>query len=82
MNNIHPNDSEKWFQFALENKKTGNMVGDVALGPWQGDTQQATFGVTIAPEHQKKGYASDSVKALLDYVFNTLSMSKCRSEIN
>jgi RimJ/RimL family protein N-acetyltransferase len=69
---IHPGAPGEWFQFAIESKDGGSIVGDCALHVTDEDPQQAEVGFTTAPDHQGVGYATEAVEALLDYVFEDL----------
>ena len=65
----------EWFQFAIELKETGALVGDSALKVEE-DGRQAEVGFTLSREHQGKGYASEAVSRLLDYVFGQLDLHR------
>jgi RimJ/RimL family protein N-acetyltransferase len=72
---LQPGTPGEWFQFAIELKETGALVGDCALKVEQ-DGQQAEIGFTLAREHQGKGYASEAVSRLLDYAFGDLGLHR------
>ena len=75
-----------WFQFAVESKETGGLVGDCALQVDGQEPYRAELGFTLAREHQGKGYASEAVSCLLDYAFTSLELHRifaiadCRNE--
>ncbi len=48
-------------QFAIADKATGEMVGDLTLFI---EDPTLTVGYTIAPAHQRKGYATELLSAL------------------
>ena len=62
----------KWFQVAIVEKATGSMVGDCGLHCRQDDPRQMEFGITLAPSHQGRGYATEALDCLLHFVFATL----------
>jgi len=66
---INPGSPSEWFQFAIESKDTGVLVGDCAMHVSDEDPRQAEIGFTIAPDHQGVGYATEAIEALLDYLF-------------
>ena len=70
-----PGTPGEWFQFAIESKQTGTLVGDCALKV-EGDGRQAEVGFTLSREHQGKGYASEAVSRLLDYAFGDLGLHR------
>src|SRR5215210_518471 len=67
MASLQPGIPGEWFQFAVELKETGLLIGDCALKPDREEPRQAEMGYTLAREHQGKGYASEAVSTLLDY---------------
>lgn len=69
----HPDVPGQWFQFAIEVKATNEMVGDCGLHILRDDPRQAMIGFTLDSSQQGKGYATEAVLRLLDYVFNSLN---------
>ncbi len=59
-----------WFQLAIIENKSQQLIGDLAVHFI--DIEQIEIGFTIAPEFQQKGYASEALSAFLDYVFMQL----------
>lgn len=56
----------EWVQLAVETE--GRLVGDVAV--WlDANEPLAMIGYTLAPEHQHRGYATESVRAVIDWLF-------------
>lgn len=66
----------QWYQFALENRADGTLVGDLALCVSKSEPREAEVGFSLAPEHQGNGYASEALPALLDYTFETLGLHR------
>jgi RimJ/RimL family protein N-acetyltransferase len=62
-----------WFQLAITLKESNLFVGDCGLHFLDTHKGQVELGITIAPEHQGLGYASEAVSAVLTYLFNRLS---------
>lgn len=60
----------EWVQYGIENKVTGNLIGDCAVKLDQYDTRIGEIGITISPDEQKKGYAKEVMHALLDFLFS------------
>ena len=61
-----------WFQLAIELVETGELIGDCGLHTLADRPGQAEIGITMACEHQGRGYATEAVSCLLDYVFRRL----------
>ncbi len=60
----------EWVQYGIENKEAGKIVGDCAIKLDQNDTRLAEVGITISPAEQNKGYAKESLTAILNFLFN------------
>ena len=65
----------EWFQFAVELKATGKLVGDLGFRVGE-DGRQAEVGYTLAREHWGRGYASEAVSRLLDHAFTDLGLHR------
>jgi len=68
-----PNVAGTWFQFAIVEAATEAIVGDCGLHCLLDEPQQMELGITISPNHQKRGYAIEALECLLDSVFGTLA---------
>ena len=66
----------EWFQFAIESKEMGDLIGDCALRVDEHEPYRAEIGFTLAREHQGRGFASEVVSLLLDYTFDTLGLHR------
>src|ERR671916_2722740 len=75
MRTSEPGTPGEWFQFAVELKETGVLIGDCGLKTEE-DGWQAEIGFTLSREHQGKGYASEAVPRLLDYAFGDLRLHR------
>ena len=65
----HPDTAGEWFQFAVGLRATGQLIGDCAAMPQAGDPRQCEIRFTIAPDYQGRGYATEAVRLLLNYLF-------------
>ena len=64
------------FQFAIELRETGKLIGDCYLMVKEDDSLQAEIRVTLSHVHQGMGLASEAVACVLDYVFGELSLHR------
>ncbi len=71
-----PNLPGTWFQFAIALVETNQLIGDCALHTLLDEPRIVEIGFTLAEEHQRNGYASEAVRALLSYIFNDLRKHK------
>jgi len=76
-----PNTPDSWQQFALELKSTGELLGDCALHTLK-DERQVEIGYTLAPQNQGKGYMTEAITGLLDYVFLELNKHRAIAEMD
>jgi RimJ/RimL family protein N-acetyltransferase len=72
----HPDTPGEWFQFAIELKSTGAMIGDCALHAFADRRTEAEIGFSLASANQGHGYAYEAVAGLLAYAFGTLGKSR------
>ncbi|MET0425899.1 MAG: GNAT family protein [Actinoplanes sp.] len=72
-------DTPGWFQYAIERIDGKVLVGDVAVR-LHDNHLQAEIGFTLATEHQKQGYATEAVRAVLDRLFRVQGLHKVTGE--
>jgi RimJ/RimL family protein N-acetyltransferase len=70
-----PNVQGEWFQTAIEESSTGEMIGDTAFY-LKKDDLQAYIGCTIARPHWRKGFGIEATRRLLDYLFGELDLHR------
>jgi RimJ/RimL family protein N-acetyltransferase len=68
-----------WVQLSVEERVTGELVGDVGLSPAEGEPGVIKVGYTIDPAHQGRGYATEAVGALVGYAFDVLGAATVRA---
>ena len=61
-------DAPGWFQYAVELRAEGALIGDVAI---RRRGRLAELGCTLASAYQGKGYATEAVSAVLNRVVAT-----------
>ena len=76
MESAQPGVPGEWFQFAIESKQTGELIGDCGLRVDEAEPYRAEIGFTLSREYQCRGFASEAVSALLDYAFDTLGLHR------
>ena len=65
-----------WFQFALEEKASGLLVGDCGLRILESDHRLAQIGYTINQACWNRGFASEAVGALTAYAFTVFPIHR------
>lgn len=69
-----------WLQFGVELKETGELVGDIGVRIKESDARQAVIGYTLAPAHWRKGFATETIACLLDYLFADLDLHRVAAD--
>lgn len=76
-----------WYQVVLElinsdAKETGQIIGDVAFCIDTETQKQAELGIALDTKFQGKGYAQEAIKALIDFLFETLELHRIHLAID
>jgi aminoglycoside 6'-N-acetyltransferase len=74
-----PNTNGDWYQFAVELKQSGALIGDCAFHTLPEDNRQAEIGFSFARSYQGFGYATEAVKRLLAYLFADLNLHRVQA---
>jgi RimJ/RimL family protein N-acetyltransferase len=73
---------DTWFQFVLMEKETRKIVGDLGIHFMDSENKQAEIGCTLNKVYQNKGYAAESVKCVIDYLFRNLNKHRIITSID
>lgn len=68
-----------WFQYAIELTAEQTLIGDVAVR-LHDNLKQAEIGFTLATAYQKRGYATEAVRAVLDRLFRVQGLHRVMGE--
>jgi RimJ/RimL family protein N-acetyltransferase len=71
-----------WRQFGILLRSTGGLIGDCGVHVPLDEPEQAKFGITLATAFQRRGYASEALRALLRLVFDTLGKHRAFASID
>lgn len=71
-----------WFQFVLMEKKSNKLIGDIGVHFLDIDKKQAEIGITLHKNHQGKGFATEALKGIMDYLFNQLNKHRIIASID
>lgn len=66
------NQPDSWFQLVIVEKKTGEVIGDIGIHFIGENNLQCELGCTISKRHHGKGYATNAMRAVIDYLLSTL----------
>jgi RimJ/RimL family protein N-acetyltransferase len=76
------NQAFTWFQFVIIEKETQKIVGDLGIHFLDSDSKQVEIGCTLDKDFQNKGYATESLKAIIDYLFKILNKHRIIASID
>lgn len=82
MTALEPDTPGTWYQLAICERNTGQLVGDCGLRFPLGVDYEAEFGVSLAPEFHGRGYATEAAEAVLGYVFGTLGKHRAYGSVD
>jgi RimJ/RimL family protein N-acetyltransferase len=77
-----PNINDSWFQLAIIEKATNQLIGDVGLHFFADQTDQVEIGITLRKENQGKGLATEVLRLVFDYVFITLKKHRIIASVD
>lgn len=58
-----------WFQLGIYLQSSFGLIGDLGLHFLPPDSRQVEIGITIQPDQQRKGYATESLRAVIHHLF-------------
>lgn len=67
---------------AIAGRQTNELIGDCGLQILGPDSRQARFGVTVAREFQGRGYATEAIAGLLDYLFREMNLHRVQADVD
>ena len=73
---------ETWFQFVLIEKNTQKIIGDIGVHFIDMENKQVEIGCTLNSVFQHKGYATESLKKIIDYLFKELNKHRIIASID
>lgn len=63
------NTPDTWFQFMIQEKESGILVGDLGVHFLEEGNPQVELGCTISLAHQGKGYATEALGGVIQHLF-------------
>ncbi len=71
-----------WYQIAIARRGDVGLIGDCGIHFLEIDIRVAEIGITIAPEFQSMGYATEALTALLDLLFTRLNKHRVFASVD
>ncbi|MFC5740941.1 GNAT family N-acetyltransferase [Dyella tabacisoli] len=79
---IVPNTPDSWLQRAIRLREGNVLVGDLGLHFPADADDSIEFGISLAPLHQGKGYASEALRAVLAWSFGELGRRRVHASVD
>jgi len=73
---------DSWFQFVLIEKDSKKIIGDLGIYFFDKENEQAEIGCTLNKEAQNKGYATESLNRIIDYLFKELHKYRITASVD
>ncbi|HWM93781.1 MAG TPA: GNAT family N-acetyltransferase [Thermoanaerobaculia bacterium] len=73
---VEPGDLGRWFQYAMELKAGGALIGDCGICLKIEKTRTAEIGFSLAPGHQRQGLAFEGVSRMVDHAFREMGVAR------
>ena len=80
-NASNPNIPNTWFQLAIVMRNRDMLIGDIGIHFLE-DNYQVEVGYTLAPSYQGQGYAIESLKAVINYLFFDLKKHRITASVD
>jgi RimJ/RimL family protein N-acetyltransferase len=77
-----PDRPDGWFQRAIWLSPDGALIGDLGVHVPSDPQGTYEFGISLAPSHQRHGYAREAAGALLDVLFGTHGARRVQASID
>lgn len=73
---------ETWLQLVIQEKETLKIIGDIGIHFFGKENKQVEIGCTLHKKFQHKGYATESLKRVIEYLFNELEKHRIITSID
>jgi len=73
---------DSWFQFVIAERNSKEILGDIGVHFLDIDKKQVEIGITLAKKQQGKGFASETLKGIIHYLFNKLDKHRIIASID
>lgn len=66
------------FNFAIEEIATGKYIGGCGINSYNSKNRNVTIGLWIGEPYHGKGYGSDTLRTLCNFIFNEMNIFKIK----
>lgn len=71
-----------WFQFVIIENQSQEIIGDLGIHFIDAENKQCELGCTIRKESHGKGFATEAMKASIDYLFSVLNKHRMMASVD
>lgn len=76
------NQPESWYQLLITDKDSKAVIGDIGVHFTGDENAQVELGITLSTIFHGKGYASEALKGVINYLFNDLSKHRITASVD
>lgn len=82
LSKTEPGQPGSWYQIGIILRSSGELIGDCGFRAHETEPLQAEVGIALALEFQGNGYATESLRALLEYLFEALGKDRVLGSVD
>jgi RimJ/RimL family protein N-acetyltransferase len=71
-----------WYQIGIVLQSSSELIGDCGFCVQETEPRQAEFGISLAPKYQCHGYATEALRALLNYLLVDLGKHRAFGSVD
>lgn len=73
---------ETWYQLLISDKETDAVIGDIGIHFFGKENKQVELGIAVNKKFHGKGYASEALKGIIDYLFSNLQKHRIIASVD
>lgn len=77
-----PNLPDTWLQLAICKNDPDELIGDCGIHFLKNESSQVEIGITLKREHQRFGYATETMELVFKYVFVSLKKNRIFASVD
>ncbi|MDO3423645.1 GNAT family protein [Chryseobacterium sp. APV1] len=81
-NNKEFNQPESWYQVLITEKDTKAVIGDIGIHFFGAENLQTELGITLNKDFQGRGYASEALKGVINFLFSDLKKHRIMASVD
>lgn len=77
-----PDTPGTWYQLAIVLRENGDLIGDSGFHFPTSKPHEVEVGITVSPPHQRRGYATEALLCVIEYLFVTLGKHRVYARVD